>query len=468
MRSQIVSAQVLTAWLVLTFASSAVAQTNRSIDVERFRPALDPNGFIGFQGTIMPGHGLVDTQLVLNYSHDALVLTPRGEDVSVIEHRVGANLTAQVGLGGRGALALDVPFIMLQRGDDSVLADSAGPVESNAMGDPRIIARVRVLGAKIDPQRRQNDGPGVALLAALTLPIGQELSFASEGAVTFDVAALADFHVLGLGVGGSLGYRHRFHQRAFGGSIFRGTLNFAVGIKVPIPVLPGLVARAEIRGEFDARFSQAASRVLETDAGLTLTHGDVTFGLLAGAGLSSGVGSPAVRALFTLGWSPRDNDSDSDGINDDDDECPHLPEDFDGFQDEDGCMDPDNDNDFVPDVDDECPLEEALEDRDDDEDGCTDPIRDGDEDGIEDRLDACPDRAEDMDGVADEDGCPEDDGPEDDAAEPESPEPAAEEPSEEPAEEADAEGDATDATDAAQEGAEAVRPRVRVRPTSRD
>jgi hypothetical protein len=74
-----------------------------------------------------------------------------------------------------------------------------------------------------------------------------------------------------------------------------------------------------------------------------------------------------------VAWSPQTDDLDADGIPDSRDECPRLPEDHDGFEDEDGCMDPDNDNDFIPDVDDKCPNEEALEGRDEDEDGCTDP-----------------------------------------------------------------------------------------------
>ena len=72
---------------------------------------------------------------------------------------------------------------------------------------------------------------------------------------------------------------------------------------------------------------------------------------------------------------PAPADSDEDGIDDDSDECVHLPEDLDGFADDDGCPDPDNDNDLIPDADDLCPNDEALEGRDDDEDGCTDPAR---------------------------------------------------------------------------------------------
>jgi hypothetical protein len=64
-------------------------------------------------------------------------------------------------------------------------------------------------------------------------------------------------------------------------------------------------------------------------------------------------------------------DSDGDGIPDIYDKCPQAPEDFDGFQDQDGCPDPDNDA-----------------------------------DGIPDSLDKCPNAPEDFNGYMDDDGCP--------------------------------------------------------------
>lgn len=68
--------------------------------------------------------------------------------------------------------------------------------------------------------------------------------------------------------------------------------------------------------------------------------------------------------------SPRD--ADGDGIPDDRDQCPEQPEDFDGFQDEDGCPDPDNDGDGILDVQDICPLDAEDFDGFQDDDGCPD------------------------------------------------------------------------------------------------
>ena len=97
-------------------------------------------------------------------------------------------------------------------------------------------------------------------------------------------------------------------------------------------------------------------------------------------------------------------DSDGDGIFDDKDYCPGEKEDFDGFEDEDGCPDLDNDGDGVPDITDGCPNEPEDFDGYLDNDGC--PDFDNDNDGIPDSKDLCPDEAEDFDGLEDNDGCP--------------------------------------------------------------
>jgi outer membrane protein OmpA-like peptidoglycan-associated protein len=97
-------------------------------------------------------------------------------------------------------------------------------------------------------------------------------------------------------------------------------------------------------------------------------------------------------------------DYDGDGILDSDDLCPSNPEDYDGFQDEDGCPDFDNDKDKILDERDKCPNDAEDKDGYQDDDGCPDLDNDGD--GIPDIKDKCPNEAENFNGFEDEDGCP--------------------------------------------------------------
>jgi outer membrane protein OmpA-like peptidoglycan-associated protein len=110
---------------------------------------------------------------------------------------------------------------------------------------------------------------------------------------------------------------------------------------------------------------------------------------------------------IALMWHFGAGDCDEDGISGSADKCPRDREDFDGFEDEDGCLDADNDQDGIPDVEDECPDDAEDFDGDMDDDGCPDVDRDGD--GVADHDDACPDRPEDRDGFEDGDGCPDPD-----------------------------------------------------------
>ena len=104
-------------------------------------------------------------------------------------------------------------------------------------------------------------------------------------------------------------------------------------------------------------------------------------------------------------------DTDNDGIVDAKDQCPKNPEDYDHFEDADGCPDVDNDGDGVSDLYDKClnipgPVEN---------DGCPLPGQDDeqnekfldfDNDGIPNYLDKCPQEAETINFYNDQDGCP--------------------------------------------------------------
>ena len=102
---------------------------------------------------------------------------------------------------------------------------------------------------------------------------------------------------------------------------------------------------------------------------------------------------------------PAPGDRDGDGIIDPEDQCPDDPEDFDAYEDENGCPeDQDQDGDGRPDTVDACPIEPEDADGYQDQDGC--PELDNDLDGIADGGDRCPNEPEDRDGFQDADGCP--------------------------------------------------------------
>ncbi len=83
-----------------------------------------------------------------------------------------------------------------------------------------------------------------------------------------------------------------------------------------------------------------------------------------------------------------DKDADDDGIDDEVDSCIDVAEDFDQFEDVDGCPEADNDKDGVLDAADMAPNDPEDKDGFSDEDGKPEP--DNDEDGVLDADDRCP------------------------------------------------------------------------------
>lgn len=88
---------------------------------------------------------------------------------------------------------------------------------------------------------------------------------------------------------------------------------------------------------------------------------------------SAGAAIPVAPPAFSASAAPATpEDSDHDGIPDEEDRCPISAEDKDQFEDDDGCPDPDNDEDGILDAQDRCPLEAETQNGHEDEDGCPD------------------------------------------------------------------------------------------------
>ncbi len=179
--------------------------------------------------------------------------------------------------------------------------------------------------------------------------------------------------------------------------------------------LSGVVKKAEQNGAM-----RCAPRELAlAKSHLQFAETELDQGELSNAAAHLAIAEPNAQAALAL--SPvekctepvgKEGDRDGDGIPDAMDQCPDIRENYNGFEDLDGCPDdPDTDKDGVPDSRDACMLEPEDKDGYLDEDGCPEP--DNDLDGIPDAKDKCPNQPEDPDGFEDEDGCPEDDNDKD-------------------------------------------------------
>ena len=457
---------------LLGVAWPAQAQlTTGPIDLQLFRPAADSKGYFTLNGAqiLAPldfSFGLVST-IAWQPLRLSRVVTPYSQSSSKTENSavtvnnlITTTLQGAVGLIQGDHLGLQIglvlPIVVLT--GDGTPADTKGSLvvnnlelhqmDSQGIGDLVVHPKIRL----VNPSRKKI---GVSLMPSFVLPTGDKKHFMGEGQFIFQPSAVVDanwgrYGVLRTAI--NVGARIRTkgastfvdNDTSFlrpstnlnpDGTTQTANPNTGKGIKVGNEILAGLgVAWGLVPFRFDLvgevyGFAGLNSKKIAPDgsesamrpgaeaiAGIKLYLAANSF-FEAGGGyqvISSSYGAAKGRVFVGFIFEPGMGDRDGDGIKDDVDKCPDDPEDYDGFEDEDGCPDPDNDKDGIPDELDSCPNDPETFNGYKDEDGCPDGVvRDRDGDGIPDDVDKCPDQPEDFDGFEDEDGCPDPDNDKD-------------------------------------------------------
>lgn len=396
--------------LSLAVACPAAARQGAP-DVQQFKPVTGVHGFMLVHDARLQGVFQPAVSVSLNYAVNPLEV--QGQDYSrqfgLVDGIFGVDITGAIGLLPFLDVGLDLPILQVPVLTDFISQNVIGGRRVAAsLGDIRLEARVRVL----DPDKKPI---GLAFRPFIFFPTGDERAglgrgnFAGGAAVIvsqswtrFRFAANAGYGIYPRGDVASLSTGDEIFF-SVGGGFSPIVDKLDVNVELDGSLTPGL-AGADRDGR--ERFGDPAHTPVEL---LVSARYRFPFGLSVGGGvgkgLSAGFGSPDVRFFATAAMAfSITPDKDKDGIKNKDDACPEEPEDFDEFEDADGCPDPDNDGDQIADVEDACP--DAPEDFDEfeDADGC--PELDNDGDGIEDTEDSCPMDAEDVDTYEDEDGCP--------------------------------------------------------------
>lgn len=392
--------------MALALSSHAAAQDRDGFALDRFAPAPTTEDGLALVLPRTLGHLRPGAQLTLDYAHQPLVLAKSGNDPegAIVGHRFVAHAVGALGLGERFELFVQVPVVLVQRGDEPNLGAVQFEDPSGAsIASLRVGGSVRLLGEDRGPFQ-------LGALAALAIPTGSDDQLSADQGVGAEGRVTLGYHLEKWTLGANAGVRYR-------PSADYGTVR--IGTEAPFTggayfrATEQLMALGELNGALTFRDKQAfksEGTPLELLLGARFTTAlKLVLTGAVGVGLTQAAGTPDVRVIMQAGYPPprpplAPPDRDKDGILDDKDRCPDAPEDRDGFQDEDGCPDPDNDADGILDADDRCPLDAEDVDGFEDQDGCPDP--DNDKDGILDAVDECPTAAEDTDGFQDNDGCP--------------------------------------------------------------
>jgi outer membrane protein OmpA-like peptidoglycan-associated protein len=403
----------------LAFAAPAAAQSETPpLALNRFNPAPAGDSMFSLPSPFVAGDPALHVALIGDYAHNPLILRRESDGAVVgntVEHQLFLHINATLALWHRLGIDVSVPVAVFQDGQSA--AGVSAP-STAAFGDVRLGARVRLLGGYHDPFQLGFGG-------YLWLPTGDEASYVSDGTVR---------GMPYLAAGGRI---PRFLWSTSVGVDIRGARDFQgtdqgtmLQIGAGLGFLLGAREQLQLGPEATVALTFADIQERTTNAELLgaarYRIGAFQIGAAAGPGLSSGIGTPEVRALLLVAYSPEvRRDRDGDGIPDGEDACPDEP----GIASDDpqkhGCPVRDRDGDGIPDGEDACPDEPGIASDDPGKHGC--PVRDRDGDGIADDDDACPDepgiasedpakhgcpvRDRDGDGIADdEDACPDEPG----------------------------------------------------------
>jgi len=446
--------------LVLVPGDALAQRSGGAVDIQLFRPAIDSKGYFTLNSSQVLRHLDPSFGLVVNWARRPLSLEKdpvdgtlwHANDGSVIpsqyriDNLVTGNLQAALGLFKHFEVGLGLP-ITIWNGDTGPNPQAGnsptdtGSIDAQGIGDLGLHFKGRILNTSRHPV-------GLGAVLSVTFPTGDKEKFLGTGRVGLHPSVVVDKEFFD----GRLSLAVNVGARILAGSTqtwtddrlptqcqlqsATGTANCGTGTTIDsghlltyglgtavylvpqrLSFVAEIIGQTGFAGFGDSSKLQSAAEIL---AGFKLYLArNSYFAVGVGRGLRGGgsnyqYGSPDVRVFGAFIFEPSIGDRDGDGIKDDVDKCPDEPEDFDDFEDEDGCPDPDNDRDGILDKDDKCPNEPENYNKFEDEDGCPDsPVMDRDGDGIPDDKDKCPDDPEDKDGFEDQDGCPDPDNDKD-------------------------------------------------------
>jgi outer membrane protein OmpA-like peptidoglycan-associated protein len=384
-------------WLILTaLVGLPIDASSQGADLQTFSVATGPSSIFSVEGTdtlssLEPSAGL----LMMYASRPLLEEFADGTTSAIIDSQLALHLYGGIGLLDWVQFDVDLPLYLINDG-----SFEGRTFDTPSVGDTHLKTKAQIIAL--------NEGAvGIAGQLDLILPTGDDTAFIGRQGVGVRPRFLVDLKLgtllIAANIGATLEESHTIRNIDFGPKLDLGIGLEKVFLQGLLLVGVELYGRTETSDAFATETTPVEALLgakLVTDYGVTISAA-------GGGGIVSGVGAPEFRSLIGISWADRVTDFDRDGIPNRDDRCPRLPEDVDGFEDEDGCPDPDNDADTIPDTADACPDNPEDLDGFEDEDGCPDP--DNDADGVPDEEDECREDPEDLDGFEDGDGCPDPD-----------------------------------------------------------
>lgn len=312
-----ISVFILTALVMpsLAFAQRQHEGEGRGVDSQTLWPTPGPSNFATLASSDIVGHKTVAFSTLLGYYRKPLGMTLDGGTEWIVENAFTSDFMWGFGLIDIFQLGFTLPLVFEQNGVGMELiqpegaADADYMLSSSALRDIRFNVKARLYGGKAEiPDQRDF---GVAFDLGLAVPSGDELNFAGDGGVVMFPTVVVDFHRCMFSAAVNLGARLRFdqdlslfdlevgHQGVFGAGV---TGHFLKRRLLASAEMAGLV---ELSGFDRVGVEYRGSVGYIPDKNRTVT-------LWAGVGSAFGtgdvLGTPAVRALVGMSYSPKPSD----------------------------------------------------------------------------------------------------------------------------------------------------------------
>jgi OmpA-OmpF porin, OOP family len=314
----------LLALLPATLAQDFTGGETPTLNAQNFHPTIDGATTFGMDDSLIRDQTFTARGL-LHYAMDPLVYQAAGGEVTEIVSDI-LQLDATAGYGiGPVRVGLHVPVYLLT---DGTAGSGAG------IGDIALDGKVRFLDGAEAPI-------GLALDGRMALPTNTASAALGADGLQGDLALVADRWLDDLYLGANVGVRFQ-PSAVLENTTWDDQLLLRLGGAYAFSPSGGMSLEFAGQSTFQDFGKEAASPIEAIlggwfrpgASGLVLRGG-------VGTGLDDGIGAPRLRALLALAWEPgEDRDQDGDGLVDRRDACPTVPEDRDGWQDEDGCAEP--------------------------------------------------------------------------------------------------------------------------------
>ena len=296
------------------------------VNAQLFRPAIDSRYFLWVNETGLAKDNALHFKGVLSYSYRPLVYT--GYDGSQIDF---LHSVSQLDLLGRYVygdirFGVNLPLFAYIQGE----SPAGENISQSGIGDVLFDLKYRYPEGKLPI--------GIAFALRSTLPTSGSTAPVVSSKPVAEAELMLDKKIKDIQFVLNIGHRYQqdfsYELAQFGSQLFyRGGLSYSFR--------PNIGISTEFVGAYLYEPADGDPRSQEFMLSSWGKQSDLFIQGGVGIGLGKGIGTPAWRAMVGVQYSPiaQPKDCDKDGILDKDDQCPNTPEDIDGVEDEDGCVD---------------------------------------------------------------------------------------------------------------------------------